>query len=340
MKTICYVFMVLPLVLSSCHQEKDSSSQLPGPVKVKTIQTASSVLSEKGTFSGTVEEASNTSLSFPVMGTVKKLHVRLGDHVRKGTLIATVDSASMQSSYSAAKSSLEQAEDAYRRMKELHDKGSLAEVKWVEIQSKVQQARSMEEIARKNLEDCKLYAPYSGVIAEKVAEVGQNVVPGMPVVKLVTAEQLNVKIAVPETEIAGIALRQRATIKVPALGGKLFVGDVTEKGIVANPLSRSYDVKICVKNTGEDLMPGMVAEVTLTQEDNAASHILPANVVQLDERNRSFVWVKENGKATKRIITCGEFTAQGITVISGLEEGDEVIVEGQQKVCEGTPVTL
>lgn len=340
MKTIRYVFMALPLVLSSCHQEKDSSSQLPAPIKVKIIQTASSVLSEKGSFSGTVEEASNTSLSFPVMGTVKNVYVGLGDRVRKGTLIATVDPASMQSSYNATKSSLEQAEDAYRRMKELHNKGSLAEVKWVEIQSKVQQARSMEEIARKNLEDCKLYAPYSGVIAEKVAEVGQNVVPGMPVVKLVTTEQLNVKIAVPETEVADIVLRQSATIKVPALGGKQFIGNVAEKGIVANPLSRSYDVKICVKNAGDDLMPGMVAEVTLAREDNTALHILPANVVQLDEMNRSFVWVKGNGKATKRIITCGEFTAQGITVASGLKDGDEVIVEGQQKVCEGTPVIL
>lgn len=197
----------------------------------------------------------------------------------------------------------------------------------------------MEEIARKNLGDCRLYAPYNGVIAGKTAEAGQNVVPGMPVVKLVTTGELNVKIAVPETEIAALSLGQEASIRIPALGDGQFTGNITEKGIVANPLSRSYDVKIRVRNAGDDLMPGMVAEVALADKGGEASHILPVGVVQLDELNRSFVWVNENGKAARRIITCGEFTAEGITVSSGLSDGDEVIVEGRQKVCEGTLVT-
>ena len=340
MKKIYSTSMALLLVLSSCHVGKGTDPQSSAPVKVKTLEVTSSVVSEKESFSGTVEEASGTSLSFSVMGTIKSMCVGVGDHVQKGALIASVEPSSAKSSHNAAKSALEQAEDAYRRMKELYDKGSLPEVKWVEVQSKVQQARSMEEIARKNLDDCRLYAPYSGVIADKTAEVGQHVAPGIPIVKLVTTGELNVKIAVPETEISNISLRQKSVIKVPALGGRLFTGNVTEKGIVANPLSRSYDVKIRVKNAGSELMPGMVTEVALVRKDTTSLHVLPANVVQLDEANRSFVWVKEQGKAAKRMITCGEFTARGIIIASGLTEGEEVIVEGQQKVCEGTPVTL
>lgn len=320
--------------------EKKTTPRLVAPVKVKILETIPSVLSGKDYFSGTVEEANSTPLSFSVMGTLTTLRVGVGDRVRKGDPIASVDPLSAQSGYDAASSALKQAEDAYARMKELHDKGSLAEVKWVEVQSKVQQARSMEEIARKNLDDCTLYAPYNGVIADKAAEVGQLLMPGMPVVKLVTAGQLNVKIAVPETEIAGVTLRQKSVVKVLALDGSLFTGNVVEKGVVANPLSRSYEVKIRLENAGSELMPGMVTEVALVKADSPAQHVLPAHVVQLDETNRSFVWVKEDGKAAKRVITCGEFTAEGITVASGLEEGDQIIVEGQQKVCEGSPVTL
>ena len=80
---------------------------------------------------------------------------------------SALDEVSMQNTYQAAKAALKQAEDAYQRMKELHEKGSLAEMKWVEVQSKLQQAQSMEAVARKNLTDCQLYAPFSGVIAEK-----------------------------------------------------------------------------------------------------------------------------------------------------------------------------
>ena len=99
--------------------------------------------------------------------------------MRQGQLLATLDEVSMQNTYQAAKAALKQAEDTYQRMKELHEKGSLAEMKWVEVQSKLQQAQSMEAVARKNLTDCQLYAPFSGVIAEKSLEVGQNVVPGV-----------------------------------------------------------------------------------------------------------------------------------------------------------------
>ena len=93
--------------------------------------------------------------------------VDLGSRVRQGQLLAALDEVSMQNTYQAAKAALKQAEDAYQRMKELHEKGSLAEMKWVEVQSKLQQAQSMEAVARKNLTDCQLYAPFSGVIAEK-----------------------------------------------------------------------------------------------------------------------------------------------------------------------------
>lgn len=242
----------------------------------------------------------------------------------------------MQSSYDAAKATLVQAEDAYRRMKELHDKGSLPEIQWVEVQSKLQQARSMEEMAQKNLKDCKLYAPFSGVIADKSVEVGQNVVPGMAVGKLVGVSQLKVKIAVPEAEIGSIALRQQAVIKVPALGDKVFASVVSEKGIVANPMSRSYEVKLDVTDTDGSLMPGMVAEVSLAGGNARAQVVIPARIVQLDEQNRSLVWVDNQGVAEKRVIACGDFSGNGVIVTSGLNAGDRVIVEGQQKVCNGT----
>ena len=172
--------------------------------------------------------------------------VDLGSRVRQGQLLATLDEVSMQNTYQAAKAALKQAEDAYQRMKELHEKGSLAEMKWVEVQSKLQQAQSMEAVARKNLTDCQLYAPFSGVIAEKSLEVGQNVMPGVQVLKLVSDDRLKVRISVPETEIARVARGQKAVIEAPVLNGTTAEGVVTEKGVQANPLSRSYEVNVSI----------------------------------------------------------------------------------------------
>ncbi len=338
-----FVGMALLVGSAVCAGCGDTSKDVVGimePVKVKTMKVELSEMNESRQFSGTVEEENGSALSFSVMGTLKNIYVGLGSRVKKGQLIAEVDQTSMESSYRAAKASMEQAEDAFQRMKELHDKGSLAEIKWMEVQSQYRQACSMEEIARKNLEDCKLYAPFDGVIAEKNAEIGQNVVPGVPVVKLVTAGQLRISIPVPESEIVHVEMGQQASVCVSALEDGHFTGRVTEKGIKAHPLSRSYLVKIRPERMVQGLMPGMVAEVSLEAGHGGQVFVIPASILQTDENNHTFVWLRSEGKAVRRVVECGDFTSQGVTVLSGLVAGDEIIVEGQQKVCEGTPVTL
>lgn len=338
-KPIYCVLASAVFFMAACSGRDNGGGRKVEPVRVRTLTMQPEPAGGSHSYSGTVEAANGVSLSFPTMGTITGIHVEAGEKVSKGQLIATLNPLQAHSSYNAAKSQLEQAEDAYGRMKTLHDKGSLAEVKWVEIQSKLQQARAMEEIARKSLADCRLYAPFAGVVAEKTAEQGQNAAPGVQVVKLVTAANVNVKIAVPETEISGVNTGCEATIWVAALNGQRFAGRVVEKGVVANAMSRCYDVKIRVDVTHADLLPGMVAEVQLAAAGNGGNvFVVPAGVMQTDEHNRKFVWVADKGRAARRMVECGAFTARGVTIRSGVAAGDEVIVDGSQKVCEGTEV--
>ena len=328
------------LLCGSC-QSKENKQETPKPVKVKPLFALPSNGTPANRYSGTVEEENGTPLSFALAGTVQAVYVHLGEQVDAGQLVATLDPSSLQHTHNAARATLKQAEDAYRRMKELHDKGSLPEIKWVEVQSQLEQARAMEQIAGKNLRDCELRAPSTGIITARGAEPGQNVLPGIAVARLAAASSSKVKIAVPETEISSITLGQKARICIPALGNRCFTGQVAEKGVVANPLSRSYEVIVRVKDSSAALMPGMVAEVTLaSSEAEKTCLIIPARIVQLDEQNLTFVWTIESGKAHKCYIQCGEYTADGVMVVSGLSVDDQIIAEGQQKVCEGTEVGL
>ena len=327
--------------LTGC-QGNEEKLKVHEPVKVKVVSVQTETYARPKRYSGTVEEKNGTSLSFATAGTVQTIHVRLGQQVNAGQLIATLDPTSTQNSYQAAQAVLEQAEDAYRRMKELHDKGSLPDMKWVEVQSKLEQARSMEQIAKRKLGDCKLYAPFSGIIAEKSMEAGENVAPGMSVARLVTASSLVVKISVPETEMSSVQTGQKAEVTIKSLEGETFIAQIIEKGVVANPLSRTYEVKLKLEKSDEAIMPGMVAEVSLRpyKTDSRNLCVIPAHIVQIDERNQSFVWSVKDGKAHKSIIVCDEYMADGVIVSSGLSANDSIIVEGQQKVCEGTEVTL
>ena len=323
-------------------QGKESQTEHPLPVLVKVSTVENGVSTTEKHYSGTAEEESGTPLSFATAGTVQRLYFHVGQQVAKGQLLAELDPTSLQNAYNAAHATLEQAKDAFSRMEKLHEKGSLPDIKWVEVQSKLEQAVSMEQIAAKNLKDGRLYAPYSGVIARKEAEAGQNVMPGMPVAQLVTASILRIKVSVPETEISAIEVGQEAIVRVSALDGKTFKATVAEKGIVANPLSRSYDVKLKVEGGPAELLPGMVAEVSILLSENGTGSpcVIPADIVQLDEKNQTFVWTVKDGKAHKQEISCGEYRADGVMVLSGLSPNDSIIMEGEQKVCEGTEVAL
>lgn len=337
MKKQYYQCAILCAALAACGGGKEkamSGEALP----VKTMRVTSDELQAVSGYPGTVEEAMGTTLSFNVSGTLQQVAVNNGQRVGKGQLIATLDDAGIRNTYRMAAATLEQVQDAYARMKQLHDNNSLPEIQWIEVQSKLKQAQAAEEIARKSLEDCKLYAPFAGVVAEKSVESGQNVMPGMTVVKLVTVDKVKVKIAVPENEIAKITNGHSARVTVPALGNKEYEGKIVEKGITANPLSHTYEVKALVDNPVGELMPGMIGEMQLVGEEASVIRI-PASIVQLDASNRKFVWLNQKGKAKKRIVETGAFTTQGVIVTQGLEDGDELIVEGQQKVSENMNIS-
>ena len=341
MKSINQIALALTAVmLSACNAENNKGQAADEAVRVEVTGVNAAAADRTSRYSGTVEEENGSLLSFAVGGTVSRVLVDEGDRVGKGQLIATLDTEQLTHNHTSAQAALAQAEDTYRRMEELHGKGSLPEIKWVEAQTALQRARASEQMARKQLADCRLYAPFSGVISKKFAEKGQNVGAGTQIAKLVAVGRMKVKISVPESEMAQISVGQKADVTIEAIGGASMQATVTEKGVAADPLSRSYDVKLSLPKADRKLLPGMVADVALRGGNTSMACILPAHIVQIDERNNEFVWLAVGGKAVKRIVTVGGFTADGVTVTGGLADGDMVITAGAQKVSEGMRVEI
>lgn len=340
------------LIMSGCSDNKDKGQHYL-PVKVKVATVGSSRLQSGETYTGTVEELNGVALSFTTGGTLKQLLVDEGQTVARGQLIGVVDAQNAsntvelsRSAVRTAQAAYDQAMDAYKRMKMIHDRGSLPDIKWVEAESNVAQARSalegakaQQRIAAKGLGDTKLYAPFGGYISRKNVEIGQNVMPGQAVVNLVRIDQVKVKMSVPENEISQMAVGSTVSIVVDALGGRTYTGRITEKNVSADPLSHTYEVKALVGNPDHKLLPGMIAEVGTTERGGSSTIALPAGIVQIDSDNRTFVWTVVGGKAHKSFITTGENIGDRVSVAGGLSNGDRVIVSGQQKVSSGMEVT-
>lgn len=330
--------IVALLALNSCGEKKQTAEEQVVRVKVKELH-AESVHGEQG-FSGTIQESSGAALSFLVSGTIQRILVDAGQTVAKGQLIAELDPTTLQNAYTIAKTTLEQAEDTYKRMKALYESESLPEMQWVMAENQLKSAKANEAIARKALNDTKLYAPFSGYIAAKMADAGQTAAPGLSVVKLVNINSVKVKIAVPEDDVQRIQKGSAMKIIVPALGHREFSGRVTERGVSADPRSRTYEVKGTIDNPEGVLLPGMICQAFTNYMIGATGIFVPAKLVQLDSDNKRFVWVAQGGKAVKRPVTIHRATAQGVQIGEGLAEGDLLIVAGQQKVSNGMKVEV
>jgi RND family efflux transporter MFP subunit len=339
MRTIRTMMAVTVLLaLFSCGNKKQSDAEQTARVKVQQIQTVA-VNGEQG-FTGTIEESNGTELSFASAGTIKHIYVHEGQTVGAGQLVADLDPTSLSNAYTISKTALEQAQDTWNRMKELHDSGSLPEMQWVQIENQLRSAKAQEAIAKKSLTETRIYAPYSGYIAEKYAEVGQTASPATPIAKLVSIGNVKVKIAVPEDDIQRIQKGSSMKIIVPALDNRTFSGRVVERGVSADARSRTYEVKALIANPGNQLLPGMICRAFTNYMQGAMGVFVPANLIQLDDDNTTFVWVVNNGRAIKRQITISNETAQGAQVQGGLSSGDKIIVAGQQKVSNGMKVEI
>lgn len=338
MKYLSFTTTLCALLLTACGTKEKSKTEVE-PVRVSTSVMSKTSVSTGRTYSGVIEEAASTILSFKVPGTIISLAVGEGQQVSKGQLIATLDGASLQSNYEIAKATLSTAQDAYDRMKQLHEANSIPEMKWVEVQNALKSAQSACEIAKNALGDTKLYAPFSGIISEKYADAGSTAAPAVPIVKLVEISPVKASISVAEKQIGDFEKGSLADISVNTSDNILVEGRLTEKGVAADPFSRTYTVKFTAANPGGKLLPGMLCNVSLKGAGQTEAFVIPVESVLLDHNNQSFVWVVADNKAEKRVITLGDYVADGVVVQDGLSEGDELITSGQQKVSEGMSVT-
>ena len=342
MKKIVVLAMLIAVTAACSNHQRD---EIKGEqkIKVRTALVQSVKNDYRLGYSGTVEASQVIPLSFRTIGTVEQIYVEVGDVVRKGQVLATLDETELQNIYDAALAKYKQAEDAYNRLKQVHDQGSLPEIRWVEMQTDLEQARSSMELSKNNLDKCKLTSPVDGIVGRRNIEPGQSSVSltSAPI-ELVKIESVFVKISVPENEINKLSNGQKAVITVSALDGKTYEGTVTHISPVAELMSRTYTVKISVNNTGRELKPGMVCDVSLGFETSTSILVVPSKAVTKDDAGNTYVFVvsSDNKTVKKQLITVGRYYDSGIEVIQGLTEGQTIVSEGNGKLLDNSSISL
>ena len=333
-----FVLATACFILASCSRKEETRK--PNVVNVKAMRVSPSTHVVGKNYMGTIEEEDGANVSFDVTGNVKKVYVDEGQFVKKGQVMAEVDGENIRSAYEISAASLHQAEDAYRRLKDLYEKGTLPEIRMVEAETALASARASEEISRRRVEDIVLRAPFNGYVASNSIHEGASVMPGVSGFRLVKIDRVKVAISIPEKEIGRVRNGQKVHFTVNALDGRMFAGIVVNRGVTADIVSHAYTVKAVVENHSHQLLPGMVCKARLENNtEGTYAIVVPQQAIQISGKDK-FVWVARDGKSYRQVVLTGDIITEGVVIESGLSAGDMVIVEGQDNVSEGSEIKI
>ena len=331
------MWVCFALIAVSCADKSNRKVTEKEPINVGVITATPMSSQYYNIYVGEINASGSAIISTNHSGILEAINVEQGTRVKRGDVLAEVLSKNVLATYEISHATLRQAEDGYERVKKVHESGTVADVKLVEIETQLAKARAAAKSSEESLEECRIKAPFDGTVSDVLVEQGIQVNPGTAILKLVDLSTIEVSIPVPEGEIGKIRIGQKALIDVPALNIEGIEAHVKLKGVTAASPSHTYRCTLVPEKKQTDLYPGMVCKVRLSEVSDSLRIRIPASSVEMDS-NGKFVWVVNDGVVGRKYVTVDGYQEQGVVISSGLEPGDKIIVKGAAKVSTGMKV--
>lgn len=333
-------FFIIATALTACGSKEIKQPQTT-PVKVSVLQVQKSDIARELVYSGTIEPDNTAEIGFAVSGVVNNIAVEEGQLVKQGQLLASLDATEYSNALAIANAGLDQAEDMYTRLNTLYEKGSLPAKDYIEIKTKLAQAKANKLISAKHIADSRLYAPITGIITARRIERGSAAAPGVPAFTIIKTDMVYAKVTVPESEVGALKQGGSAMVFIPSLNDSA-TGKITIINPQADASSRTYSVKIKLNNQQGRLLPGMLAAINLHTGSTVSALTIPATSVVRDADDITYVFIANaQHKAVRKRITVGALTGKNdVVVTAGLNGGEQVVTAGHSNLKDGTAISL
>jgi len=342
----------LALVVASCSRPTAAPEPVRA-VKLMTVQVGQ--MHAQPEFAGEVRARTELRLGFRVAGKILRRPAEIGQRVKRGDLLAQLDPQDLRLATQAAQAQVTQAQTSRDlAVNELQRAQSLKEqnfISGVEVdrrqatlnaaQAQVAQVQAQLKAQSNQSGYSDLVAPMAGTITAVEAEPGQVVAVGAPIVRIAQDGPLDVWFSVPESSIAAIGVGSAAQVRVWSTGA-VYQGSVREKGALADPVTRTFQIKLAL---GPDVRLPLGSTVTVIARDlsskGQAVIKLPTSALKQDASG-SAVWVLEPASMTLRSQPVQLVAADGneVAVASGLEPGMQVVIAGVHVLTQGQKVSI
>ena len=355
---IAAVALVAAVSCGKTGNQAGAPSETFGAAPVKVFKVRRERITEKITYTGTLEAWNKINITPEVGGKIARIHVQEGDRVAKGQLLAELETESIRLQLKQAEAGVAVAEashaDALRnkeRMDRLIKENAVSEMQREKIQlaydaaaAQLEQAQAGLNLARHALDVSIMKAPFAGVISSKNAEVGDVINPMMGgfgggaggVLTLMDYSKIKIAVAISSEDIGRIRKGQEAVLRVGAIPGRDFRGTVRVVNLTADPLSKKFGVEVVIDNPDATLRPGTFGDLVFEVQSHENALVVPQKAIL----ENAYVFIAEGGKAVKKNVALGLQNTTMVEVLDGLAEGALVVVEGNFGLEEGAAVQV
>lgn len=292
--------------------------------------------------SGSVESRKNVLVSAETQGLIEKIYVVEGEAVRRGQTLIRLDNEILMRSYEELKTNYELAETMYERQSNLWAQKIGTEMQYLEAKNRKEALENQIKTLRSQIEKTYIKAPFSGTIDELDAKLGQFAQPSVPLIRLVSLENLYIKAEVSEAYVGAIRKGDPTTVSFPSMNQE-FETTISAIGQVINRDNRTFTVEVKVPDLPVMLKPNLVAVVKIKDFESEDAVVIPNNLIQKDSHG-DYVYIatrnSDNLVARKVPIERGKTYKNETLVIEGLEGGEELINEGFRDVSDGVNVKI
>lgn len=296
---------------------------------------------------GDVTTRQNVLLYPEVAGTLIKIHVEEGDYVKSGQLLASIDEGGMSSQLMQMKTQLALAETTFERQKRLWDQEIGSEIQYLQAKTNYEAQKSAVKQMQDQLAKFSVRAPFSGIVDDVIKDPGTVVSPGpgSEIFRIMNLSDMYIEVPVPETYITTVTKGKKVKVEFPILNESID-SFVRETGNHINPNNRSFNVRIPVSNKSGNVKPNLTAKVHINDYRNEEALLIPQNTISENAEGEQYAYIvsditKDNvAIAKKTIITTGKTQGDYVEVLSGIESGQSIIVEGARSVKEGQKVKI
>lgn len=308
-----------------------------GPVGVVTTVVEPEPFGQIIEAIGTAVANESVEITSKVTNTIVALRFEEGQFVRKGAVLAELDSQQARAELAVAEAALAESQSQYDRSRNLFATQALSRSELDQIEATHKANLARVQAARATLNDTVIRAPFDGRTGFRRVSVGSLISPGTVITTLDDTSVMKVDFTVPQAYL--YALRDGLPIVAEPAGlpGQTFEGKVTTLGSRIDPVTRSITVRAELPNKEGILRPGMFMTVKLQAEATPAL-MIPEHAV-VPEQGKMFVYVVEDGMAIKREVSLGRRRPGEVEIVAGLAAQERVIVEGTNKVRDRVAVT-